>query len=184
MVYSGAHLSNDARSFELLGCISMANTVTREIGKAQRIPWHSFQESARAYFRASPLERIEIIKARIPASYVVTLTGSMEMSKETLYWTLHLARATIDRKIRRKERLTQDESERVLAVARLVGQADSMVQESGRPSGFDPAKWVSAWLQRPHPALGGRAPGELMDTADGRGLVADLLARQQSGAYA
>jgi hypothetical protein len=34
------------------------------------------------------------------------------------------------------------------------------------------------------PALDGKAPGELMDTVDGRALVSDLLAQQQSGAYA
>jgi uncharacterized protein (DUF2384 family) len=49
--------------------------------------------------------------------------------------------------------------------------------------GFSAARWVAEWLQRPHPALGGRRPGELMDTADGRELLTDLLARQQSGAY-
>jgi uncharacterized protein (DUF2384 family) len=75
------------------------------------------------------------------------------------------------------------ESERVLAIARLVGQADTIVCESGEPEGFNAAEWVSSWLQRPHAALGGKCPGELMGTADGCMLVSDLLARQQSGAY-
>jgi hypothetical protein len=34
------------------------------------------------------------------------------------------------------------------------------------------------------PALGGKPPGEFMDTADGRMLVADLLSQEQSGTYA
>jgi putative toxin-antitoxin system antitoxin component (TIGR02293 family) len=85
--------------------------------------------------------------------------------------------------VSKKELLDQDESERVLAMTRLVGQADSIVRDSGTAEGFSAAEWVAAWLQRPHPALGGRRPGELMDTADGRELVTDLLARQQSGAY-
>ncbi len=66
----------------------------------------------------------------------------------------------------------------------VAGQADNIVRESGEPEGFSAAEWVASWLQRRHPALGGRRPGELMDTADGRKLVTDLLARQQSGAYA
>ncbi len=49
---------------------------------------------------------------------------------------------------------------------------------------FDGPRWIAAWLERAHPALGGRRPGDLLDTADGRGLVRNLLARQQSGAYA
>ena len=148
------------------------------------MPWDSLEKSARAYFLASPLERIQIIKQRVPAKYVVTMTGSMKMSKEALYGSLNLARATIDRKVLKKELLNQDESERVLAIARLVGQADNIVRESGEPEGFSAAEWVASWLQRRHPALGGRRPGELMDTADGCQLVTDLLAGQQSGAYA
>jgi putative toxin-antitoxin system antitoxin component (TIGR02293 family) len=143
--------------------------------KAPHLPWDSLEKSARTYFRASPLERIEIIKRRVPAKYVMTLSSSMKMSKEALYGSLNLARATIDRKVLKKELLNQDESERVLAIARLVGQADSIVRESGTVEGFSAPEWVACWLQRPLVALGGRRPGELMDTADGRELVTDLL---------
>lgn len=152
--------------------------------KPAPLPWDSLERSALKYYRASPLERIRIIKQRVPAVYIRTITLSMKMSKETLYGTLNLARATIDRKVQKNELLTQDESERVLAITRLVGQAESIVRDSGVVQGFNAGEWVSGWLQRPHPALGGKRPGELMDTADGRDLVADLLARQQSGAYA
>jgi putative toxin-antitoxin system antitoxin component (TIGR02293 family) len=152
--------------------------------KVPHLRWDSLEKSARTYFRASPLERIRIIKQRVPAMYVLTIVVSMKMSKETLYVSLNLARATIDRKVLKKELLNQDESERVLAITRLVGQADSIVRDSGVGEGFSAAEWVASWLQRSHPALGGKRPGELMDTADGRELVMDLLARQQSGAYA
>ena len=159
------------------------STPLREHEKTPRLFWDSLEKSARAYFSASPLERILIVKQRVPAKYVVVISISMKMPKETLYETLNLARATIDRKVSKKELLDQDESERVLAMTKLVGQADSIVRDSGRVEGFSAAEWIAAWLQRPHPALGGRRPGELMDTADGRDLVSDLLARQQSGAY-
>jgi putative toxin-antitoxin system antitoxin component (TIGR02293 family) len=151
--------------------------------KAPQLAWDSLEKSARTFFHASPLERIRIIKQGVPAKFVVVISVSMKMSKETLYGALNLARATIDRKVSKKQLLDQDESERVLAMTRLVGQADSIVRDSGTTEGFSAAEWVAAWLQRPHPALGGRRPGELMDTADGRDLVTDLLARQQSGAY-
>ena len=151
---------------------------------ADRFRWNAVRESAGAYYRANPLDRIAIIRGRVPATYVLALTQSMQIPKERLYSTLNLARATVDRKIQKRQRLNQEESERILAVVRLIGQVDTMVQESGEPAGFDAAKWVADWLQRPHPALGGRTPGDLLDTADGRGLVADLLAQQQSSAYA
>ena len=68
-------------------------------------------------------------------------------------------------------------------MARLVGQAQAMIEESGDPTGFNAAEWVAQWLARPVGALGGRRPGELMDTAEGQALVSNLLNRAVSGAY-
>jgi putative toxin-antitoxin system antitoxin component (TIGR02293 family) len=90
----------------------------------------------------------------------------------------------MERKVRQRRRLNQDESERVVGVARLIGQVEQMVRESGDLEGFDAARWVAAWLQRSVPALGGSRPGDLMDTAEGREIVSSLVAQMQSGAYA
>lgn len=108
----------------------------------------------------------------------------MGISREKLYATIGLPRATIDRKVSQKTLLSSDESERVAGIAQLVGQAQAIVEQSGSSEGFDPALWVAEWLDRVHPALGGRKPGEFMDTSYGRALVFDLLAQQQSGSYA
>lgn len=162
----------------------MSDRGSRDPCATDRLRWSTVRDSAGAYYRANPLDRIAIIRGRVPAVYVVSLTQSMRMPKERLYSTLNLARATVDRKIQKRQRLSQEESERILAVVGLIGQVDIIVQQSGDPGGFDAPRWTAEWLQRPHPALGGRTPGELLDTADGRALVSDLLARQQSGAYA
>jgi hypothetical protein len=39
-------------------------------------------------------------------------------------------------------------------------------------------RWIAAWLENPLPALGDKRPGKFTDTAEGRGLVLDLLADQ------
>jgi putative toxin-antitoxin system antitoxin component (TIGR02293 family) len=134
-------------------------------------------------FHTSPYDRVKIVKLGLPAKYVKVLTLCMNMPIERFYRTMGLARPTVDRKIRASKRLNQDESERVMGIARLVGQAQNLVQESGGASDFNAARWVGDWLQQSLPALGGKCPGELMDTVDGRALVSDLLAQQQSGAY-
>jgi putative toxin-antitoxin system antitoxin component (TIGR02293 family) len=134
-------------------------------------------------FRTSPYDRVKIVKSGLPAKYVKVLTLCMNMPIERFYRTTGLARPTVDRKIRASKILNQDESERVMGIARLVGQAQNLVQESGGMLDFNAARWVGDWLQQPLPALGGKCPGELMDTVDGRALVSDLLAQQQSGAY-
>ena len=159
------------------------NAPTEEPENTPHLRWSSLEQSARAYYRATPMERIRIIKSRVPAKFVTVMSLRMKIPREKLYSSLNLARATIDRKVRKEELLSQDESERVLGVARLVGQAETIVKESGNAEGFNPSEWVAGWLQHPHAALGGKSPAELMDTGDGRELVADLLARQQSGAY-
>jgi uncharacterized protein (DUF2384 family) len=58
-----------------------------------------------------------------------------------------------------------------------------MVNQSGNSSDFDAQAWLIHWLRTPVPALGGRPPGELLDTAEGVTLVSETLARMESGAY-
>lgn len=135
-------------------------------------------------YLCNPLERIELVKAGIPSQVLVRLGEDMAIPREKLYETLGLARATVNRKLRHDQLLDQDESERVLGLARLIGQVETVVRESGNPEGFDAARWVARWLDQPQQALGGRRPADLMDTADGRGLVSDAIARMQSAAYA
>lgn len=135
-------------------------------------------------YRADPMERIRIVKRGMPASAVDVLAKRMAVPKERLVATLGLARATVDRKARDNKPLSADDSARVLGMARLVGQVQEMVAQSGDPTDFDAASWVAQWLQSPLPALGGRPPAEFMDTADGQALVSTAVARMQTGAYA
>lgn len=130
-----------------------------------------------------PLQRVRLLKRGVPAATLPALARDLGMSKERLYATLGLARATVDRRLRADQRLTPDESERVFGIARLVGQVAEVVETSGDPTGFDAAKWLATWLDQPVPALGGLTPGSLLDTAEGREIVSGLIARMQSGAY-
>ncbi|WP_235581397.1 MULTISPECIES: antitoxin Xre/MbcA/ParS toxin-binding domain-containing protein [unclassified Rhizobacter] len=135
-------------------------------------------------FQADAMERVRIVKRGVPAGVIDTMARRMGMPKEKLIVTLGLARATVDRKARDSKPLSPDEGSKVLGMARLVGQVQAMVEESGDAAGFDAAAWVAGWLDRPLPALGGQRPAELMDTAEGQGLVSQLVARMRSGAYA
>lgn len=135
-------------------------------------------------YRASPIQRIALVKSGIPATALSRLAGQMDMPKDRLASVLGLPRATINRKVSGSKPLSPDEGSRVMGMARLVGQVQAMVEESGQTEGFDAARWVARWLERPLPALDGRAPKELMDTAEGQALVSNLVARMQSGAYA
>lgn len=135
-------------------------------------------------YETDAMERVRIVKQGVPAGAVDAIARRMAIPKEKLVGTLGLARATIDRKVRENKPLSSDESSRVLGMARLVGQVQAMVEESGRAQGFNAAEWVARWLERPLPALDGQRPADLMDTPEGQGLVSQLVSRMQSGAYA
>lgn len=133
---------------------------------------------------ASQVDRIRMVKQGVPARLLVNLASDMQIPRERLYGWLGIARATANRKVKAGDVLSQDESERALGIARLVGQVERVVSESGSAQGFDAAQWTAVWLQRHNPALGGQTPGEFMDTAEGRVLVSGLIDQMQTGAYA
>jgi putative toxin-antitoxin system antitoxin component (TIGR02293 family) len=134
-------------------------------------------------FRAAPLDRITLVKAGLPASQAKTIMSDLDIPAGAASRALNVPVSTLNRKTKMREALTQDESERVLGLARLIGQVQAMVDESGDPTGFDARKWTARWLGEPLAALGGARPLDLMDTMEGQGLVSDTLARIQSGAY-
>lgn len=135
-------------------------------------------------YRMNPVERIAVIKSGVPASEMARIAKLMNWPKERLFKLLDLPRATVYRKASSNQRLSKEQSERAVGIARLVGQVQVMVEESGNPAGFDAAIWVADWLDRPVPALGGKQPSEFMDTVEGQELVSNLLLKIQSGAYA
>ena len=147
-----------------------------------RIALHLFDFTA--IFHAAPIERIEWIKHGVAAGDVLKMAARLDTSQEQLMQRLGLPRATIIRKSKAKQHLSTEQAERVVGLAKLIGQVQTMVEQSGEPEGFDAAHWIAQWIERPIPALGGRRPAELMDTVAGQELVASALAKMQSGAYA
>jgi len=143
-----------------------------------------FVAEASQLYHVEPQARIELIRHGVPASSIGELSTHMGISKEHLLACLGLSRATISRKERTATPLSRDESERVLGVGMLIGMVQTMVEQSGDPAGFDAARWVAGWLASPVPALAGATPASYMDTIEGQRLVAELLARTQSGVYA
>jgi putative toxin-antitoxin system antitoxin component (TIGR02293 family) len=135
-------------------------------------------------YETPPMLRILLVRRGVPAETVSVIAHAMGVARDNLYTTLGLTRATAERKIRGKERLSQDHGERVMGIARLIGQVHQIVRESGNPEGFEAARWVADWLERPLPALGGTTPGMLLDTAEGRDIVSGLIGQMQSSAYA
>jgi putative toxin-antitoxin system antitoxin component (TIGR02293 family) len=136
-----------------------------------------------AVYRASPLERISMIKRGVRASDAKHVIADLSIAQGAALKALNLSQATVNKKAKQGQTLSPDESERVIGLARLVGQLEAIVQESGNAQGFDATAWMSRWLSEPLAALGGVRPIDLMDTMEGQGVVSTALAQIQSGAY-
>jgi putative toxin-antitoxin system antitoxin component (TIGR02293 family) len=135
-------------------------------------------------YRVEPIERIRLIREGIPARYIKVISDSMGITKDTLFKFLNLPKSTIDKKSVANQVLPIEQGERLIGMAKLVGQVESIVAESGNPAGFNAAKWVAQWLEKPSPALGGEKPSAFLDTVSGQEMISDLLAKIQTGAYA
>ena len=135
-------------------------------------------------YRASPFERIDMIKRGLLAADAKRIIADLAIGQSTALKALDLSTATVNKKANAASTLSPAETERVLGIVKLVGQLEAMIEESGDLEGFDAPSWMSRWLQEPLPALGGVRPIDLMGTMEGQALVSTALAQAQSGAYA
>ncbi len=154
----------------------------RSAPAANAIDWKAASGTA-LLFKTSALERDSFIREGVPVGYVDNLADRLGESRSKLYILLRIPRATAARKKSENVRLNLDSSDRVIGFAKLIGQVETIIQESGNPEGFDAAHWLKGWISRPLAALGNRRPEEFMDTSDGRDMISQVLARGQSGAY-
>lgn len=134
-------------------------------------------------FSMSLVERVALVQEGVKAKEFKTLVTRMAIPQETLSRVLRIPVATVNRKARQDEKLSIDDSERVVNMAALIGQVNSMVSQSGAVDDFDAAKWVAAWIEQPLPALGGKRPADFLNTAGGFSVISDVLSAMEGGAY-
>jgi putative toxin-antitoxin system antitoxin component (TIGR02293 family) len=81
---------------------------------------------------------------------------------------------TLQHRRSRREKLTVEESDRVLRVIRMLSLTESVYGSRER---------ALAWLRRPHPRLEGRAPLSLLKTDAGSRIVEELLIQIDEGMF-
>lgn len=134
--------------------------------------------------RAEPGFLVEVLRYGVSPEVFKRIAKDLGTDQKTFSRWTGVAIQSVHRKLQNDKPLSPSESERVLDVSKLIGEAQRIVDESGNPEGFDAAKWVGEWVQTPVPALGDRKPAELLDTAVGAQEVLKILQQSQSGAYA
>lgn len=136
------------------------------------------------FWRLTEMEQVQRVRKGFPAGWAKAVLRRLDPRPDRLLLALRISPHSLGRKARDGERLSSDETERLLDLLRLIGQVETMVQESGDPEGFDAAAWLIDWMEEAVPALGWVTPLSLMDTAPGRRLVSRTLLQMQSGVYA
>ena len=162
----------------------IAKTTTTKVARKNPSAVSQLDFSFIHIYQVAPIDRIKLIRDGVPARYINVVSDSMGITKDALFKFLNLPKSTVDKKSVSNQMLPIEQGERLIGMAKLVGQVESIVAESGSLDGFNAAKWVAQWLEKPSPALGGEKPSAYLDTVSGQEMISDLLAKIQTGAYA
>lgn len=116
---------------------------------------------------------IQSLRSGLPFAELDDLQQNLGMPMEKLVPLLGISKATLHRR-KAVGRLDPAESDRVVRLARLLGQAASVMEsvEDGR-----------RWLHSPQLGLGGAVPLEFAETEVGAREVENLLGRIEHGVY-
>ena len=85
-----------------------------------------------------------------------------------------IPRRTLQHRRSRREKLTVEESDRVLRTIRVLSLAESVYGSRER---------ALAWLRKPHARLDGRIPLSLLNTDTGSRIVEELLIQIDEGMF-
>lgn len=134
---------------------------------------------------ATPLQLVEAERSGVPGGFLKDLSKRMEIPAGRVFVMLGVPKATAEKKAASGEVLSGSGGQAAIGIAKLLGIAQGIVANStaADAKGFDSAKWLGRWLESAQPALGGRRPGDLVDTPTGIEVVTRLLGAIESGAY-
>lgn len=141
-----------------------------------------FAGQYRDWWLVGPDQLMQLAQAGLRMRLLRHLADEMRVSAELAAQWIGLPMADVLQPMAGKT-LDQNQGLRLLWMARLIGQAQEMVDRAAMVTDFEAVPWMGAWLQASHPALGGERPGNYLCRPDGPQAVSDLLARMESGAY-
>lgn len=121
---------------------------------------------------ASESDVLRMVEERLPHSIVKRLL-MLGLERSELYDTVIAAR-TLQHRRSRREKLTLEESDRVLRIVRVLSSAEAVYGSRERALG---------WLRQPNPRLADRSPLSLLKTDTGSRIVEELLLQIDEGMF-
>ena len=116
----------------------------------------------------------DLIKAGLPFTAFKTMEDKLGLTQTQLADFLSITNTTLARR-RKEKRLTTEESDRLIRYARLLTQAQDMMEGDQAAA--------SRWLNEAHPLLDNESPLAHAVTELGARDVEDLITRVQFGVY-
>jgi putative toxin-antitoxin system antitoxin component (TIGR02293 family) len=121
---------------------------------------------------ATEAEILRIVEERL-APAVINRLLALGLERSEIDATV-LPLRTLQHRRSRREKLTVEESDRVLRVIRVLSLAESVY--GSRPRALE-------WLRKPHARLDGRLPLSLLKTDTGSRIVEELLIQIDEGMF-
>jgi putative toxin-antitoxin system antitoxin component (TIGR02293 family) len=121
---------------------------------------------------ATESDVLRIVEGRLATSVIKRLKA-LGLDRSEIDEAVIPAR-TLQHRRSRREKLTMEESDRVLRVIRVLSSAEAIYGSRER---------ALAWLRRPHPRLKNRAPLSLLKTDTGSRIVEELLVQIDEGMF-
>jgi putative toxin-antitoxin system antitoxin component (TIGR02293 family) len=122
----------------------------------------------------SSADLAEQVRSGLPASAIALLADQLSLQRNQVAERLSIPPRTLSRRLSTKARLTHEESDRMLRMARIVALAREVLGSQEK---------VSRWMSAPNRALGGRRPFDQLDTELGVRSVEEVLQRIAYGMY-
>jgi putative toxin-antitoxin system antitoxin component (TIGR02293 family) len=121
---------------------------------------------------ATESDILRIVEGRLAPSVIKRLTA-LGLERSEIDTTVIPLR-TLQHRRSRREKLTMEESDRVLRVIRVLSSAETIYGSRER---------ALAWLRKPHPRLKDRTPLSLLKTDTGSRIVEELLVQIDQGMF-
>ncbi|HVW77554.1 MAG TPA: antitoxin Xre/MbcA/ParS toxin-binding domain-containing protein [Alloacidobacterium sp.] len=121
---------------------------------------------------ATDTELLRLVEARLEPSVIQRLSA-LGLERAEIDSTV-IASRTLQHRRSRREKLSVEESDRVLRVLRVLASAEALYGDRER---------ALNWLRRPHPRLEERSPLSLLKTDTGSRIVEELLIQIDEGMF-
>jgi putative toxin-antitoxin system antitoxin component (TIGR02293 family) len=115
-----------------------------------------------------------LIREGLPVGTLTLLAQELDVERKTVANVIGISDRTLSRRIAKDERLSAQESDRMVRLARVFALATDTLGT---------AQKASLWLQTPNNVLEGQTPFSLLDTDAGVRSVETVLGRIAWGVY-